>query len=854
MSITHRMTARRASGAARPRRVRVGMALAAAAGLTLGGAALVAPTQSAQAASTQSAQAAPVALTPAADLRAAITYTAGGVPHIRALSYRGAGYGYGWAIAKDNLCQLADDYLTVNGERSRYLGADAAPGDAYSSASTNLSSDLHFASIKASGTVEALVAKAAPLGPRREVRDLVDGYVAGYNKRVAEAGVSTCPSGVPVRPIAAIDVYRTMYALATVAGAGQWIDDLAAAAPPVGAGIAARKTAATATSTVTSDSAAASRLSATLERKLGRIDMGSNGIAVGSAATNDGSSVLLGNPHYPWYGGRRFYQAQLTVPGRMDVSGASLLGFPVIQIGFNANVAWTHTVATPRTFGFRALTLAAGDPTSYVVDGVTRKMTARPITVQVKAADGTVSPVTRTQYSSIYGPIMAGSPDVPLDWTAQTAYALQDANADNLRGLNTWFGYGQSKSVAELRATAAGTQGIPWVNTIATDRAGNAMFADIQVVPGVPDSLVANCGTPLGKAIYGSWRIPILDGSTASCAWTTGAGSVSAGLMSPAQLPVQIRRDYEFNSNDSAWLSNPAQPITGYPLIVGDIGTARTLRTRMAAAAIDERLTGTDGLAGQGFSTASMKQVLFADTSMAARLAKADAVAMCRSFPGGLAPTSTGGTVAVGGACDTLASWDGSFRLSARGAVLFDRFWLRAAGAGGSLWRTPFDATRPLVTPRDLDTANPAVQQAFGDAVAEVTPLGLDASLGALQRVTRAGVTIPIHGGDERVGVLNKVTPGWTPGQGYTDVWAGSSYIQVVGFSGSACPSASTLMTYSQSTDARSANFANQTTLFSQGTFLPSPFCWNDVWRAATSTVTLERPGAANVPPWPLRW
>lgn len=76
------------------------------------------------------------------DLRADITYTAGGVPHIRATSYRGAGYGFGYAIAKDNLCLLADGYVTVNGERSRYLGPSAAPGGSFSTASTNLMLDV----------------------------------------------------------------------------------------------------------------------------------------------------------------------------------------------------------------------------------------------------------------------------------------------------------------------------------------------------------------------------------------------------------------------------------------------------------------------------------------------------------------------------------------------------------------------------------------------------------------------------------------------------------------------------------------------------------------------------------------
>jgi len=50
---------------------------------------------------------------------------------------------------------------------------------------------------------------------------------------------------------------------------------------------------------------------------------GSNAIAVGSAGTKAGNGVLLANPHFPWAGDGRFYQVQLTIPGKMDVSGAS---------------------------------------------------------------------------------------------------------------------------------------------------------------------------------------------------------------------------------------------------------------------------------------------------------------------------------------------------------------------------------------------------------------------------------------------------------------------------------------------------------------------------------------------------
>ena len=56
-------------------------------------------------------------------------------------------------------------------------------------------------------------------------------------------------------------------------------------------------------------------------------------MALGKESTAGGHGLLLGNPHFPWDGPERFYQAQLTLPGKVNVSGASLFGVPLILIG-----------------------------------------------------------------------------------------------------------------------------------------------------------------------------------------------------------------------------------------------------------------------------------------------------------------------------------------------------------------------------------------------------------------------------------------------------------------------------------------------------------------------------------------
>ncbi|MFF4159229.1 penicillin acylase family protein [Streptomyces sp. NPDC001678] len=753
----------------------------------------------------------------AAGASATIRYTEHGVPHILAEDFTGLGYGYGYAVAKDNLCVLADNFLTVAAERSRYYGPGGSGDTTLSSASDNLTSDLHFQRINDSGVVERLAARPAPKGPRPEIRDIVTGYARGYNRYLAETGRDgitdpACHGAARVRPITPTDVYRLFYALMSWTGQGALADGIAKARPS------------TATGPAPADERTADRFRAGLARTLGADGKGSNGIAVGSEGAAGSSSVLLGNPHFPWRGASRFYQVQLTVPGKLDVSGAGLLGTPFVQKGHNDKVAWTHTLATPRTFGLYELRPAPGDPTSYLVDGVREKMTPRTVKVTVKGADGTLSTIERTLYETRYGPVLTSAMGVDLPWTDSTVHAVRDANATNLRGLNTWFGFATARDTGDVKEALSTTQGAPWINTLATDRAGNAFYGDIQVVPHVTDEQAATCGTALGREVFPRTGVPVLDGARSSCAWGTDPDSIEPGLFSPRRLPSLQRKDYVLNSNDSAWLANPHAPITGYPRIVGDIGTPRSARTREAIASVEEALE------DKGVTKASMQRTLFADRSRTAVLAAADTARMCSALPGGRAPSSNG-PVDVGPACAALAGWDHTYSLASRGSLLFERFALKLGTVPGGPWSVPFDPADPVATPNTLRTTSPEVQRAFGDAAAELHTAGipLDAPLGDHQSVTRGDERIAMHGAPEALGVLNLITPVWDPRRGNVDVRTGSSYIQVVAFGQDPCPDTATLVTTSQSADPTSPHYADQTKLYSAGTWVRGRFCEKDI-------------------------
>ncbi|MYR61701.1 acylase, partial [Streptomyces sp. SID625] len=156
-------------------------------------------------------------------LSAVIRYTEYGIPHIVAEDYADLGFGTGWAQAADQVCTLADGFVTVRGERSRWFGAKAAPDFSLSSASTNLSSDLFFRGVRQSGTVERLLAEPAPRGPSRAAKDLNRGFAAGYNAWLRQHRVTdpACRGAAWVRPVTELDVAARLFAFAVLGGEGR---------------------------------------------------------------------------------------------------------------------------------------------------------------------------------------------------------------------------------------------------------------------------------------------------------------------------------------------------------------------------------------------------------------------------------------------------------------------------------------------------------------------------------------------------------------------------------------------------------------------------------------------------------
>ena len=131
-----------------------------------------------------------------------LTRTTGGVANISGANLADVGFGIGYAQAQDGICLLAETFLTVDGERSAFLGPEGVfKNEAEGGLQfTNLNSDLYWTSIKEQRTVQKLLKLPYPQGPSTEGREVARGYAAGYDAylgtSVGRAGSRTPPAKV----------------------------------------------------------------------------------------------------------------------------------------------------------------------------------------------------------------------------------------------------------------------------------------------------------------------------------------------------------------------------------------------------------------------------------------------------------------------------------------------------------------------------------------------------------------------------------------------------------------------------------------------------------------------------------
>ncbi|WP_417345119.1 acylase [Ferrimonas sp.] len=804
-----------------------------------------------------------------------IRRTTFGVPHIEADSIESLAFGSGYAQAQDHLCLLADGFLKANSERSKYFGPhksiDFATGLPTEEDNQNLVSDFGY---KALGVRQSAAELIGTL-PERS-RAMLSGFAAGYNLYLADlaSGSVTTPNlpcaGQPwVKPITDVDMLTYLFSIALLPGAANFMDLIFFANPGDGEEYLPRPAA---TAYVPKQgqmmladirAKAITRSSALATPKVNPSGLGSNGWGLGSEVTENGKGIVLGNPHFPHTGQLRFWQSHLTIPGHLNVMGGSLVGMPgAVNIGFNQNLAWTHTFSTAEHFIMYNLSLKEGDRLSYLFEGEEMAITPKTLTVEVNMGAGVTIPLEKEVYLTAKGPMVEAPPALaPFPWDDTQAFYIQDANMNNVDVLEHWSAMNFASNLAEFQQAFKDYDGVVFNNTMYADDQGNAFYIDDSTVPNISSEAESALRlVPELRAAREQAGFTIMPGNEARFAYD--------GAVPYERAPKLIRKDFVQNSNNSYWITNPAEPIENVSPLYGKRRVEQSLRTRMALTLMADA-RGDDGK----FNATEVEAALLSNRAYLAELVLPQLLLQCEAQGTTPVVVSDSLSVDLSAACAALAKWNGAQNQDSIAGALLREFGYRFDSAAHL--DVPFVYTDPINTPNTLAADGSAlVALAAASATLSQNGFDLEAPLGQMQFVEKSlpngqpsGVRFPWSGPNSREGGFNvfayankqrdetllpqhayepaidpvtgEPTSSHLSKEGY-HIRYGSSWMMVVGF-GDQGPEARGLLTYSESNNVQSPHWNDQTKYYSDNTALrPLLFTEETIAAETLSDVRLQ--------------
>ena len=483
---------------------------------------------------------------------------------------------------------------------------------------------------------------------------------------------------------------------------------------------------------------------------LGRL--GSNAMA---AAREGGGGVLHINPHLVWNirdipfqefdgSAMTFYESHIEVAdGGVEYYGASLVGMPVLAMGFGKKGGWAHTVNSQTAYSLYRLTVrAVGLPPDlgrweYLMDGKWVPFEVESYLVENRDGED----VNHNVLISNYGPVLL------LDILSETAVVYRYAGwvfgVEQGRPLETveqvWRQMG-AENVDEFKA-AVSMQQMPMFTYVYSDHNGDLFYQSNSWTPdysGMPlqyDWAIAN-GPPVPTETSGLRWDSIVPWLGQPQLTSPPAGGISHANEPPwyATLPM--------------YNPDPADYLESYPWIApfpstpdegGSFGWRPRTCLRLTLGEVAAGGAGAQEHHGRNASSSSAAASFeeFVDASMSvemesARALLSDLLAIAAASP------SCNASPLCASARAVLEQWDGRCAATSIGALLYERFRIAYLGASPA-WEIPFDLSNPIETPRGipLTEADAAVVALTRVAIemAEEDDMPLDLPWGAYKRL-----------------------------------------------------------------------------------------------------------------------
>lgn len=495
------------------------------------------------------------------------------------------------------------------------------------------------------------------------------------------------------------------------------------------------------------------------------ITPGSNSYAIAPAKSESGNAMLVANPHLPWNDLYMFFEAHLNAPD-FDVYGVTLVGMPVLNIAFNKNLGWTHTVNTIDASDRYVLTLE-GD--GYILDGEVRSFDEKSVVIKVLQDDSSiVDKEIKLKYSQ-HGPIIFEHGD--------KAYALRIAGLDNDSYFYQYHKMGKSDNFDEFEDALKMMQ-IPMFNVVYADKAGNIMYLFNGNVP---------------ERSEGDWKFwnDKVDGTRSDLIWHS--------YHDYGDLPKLFNPETGFvqNANDAPWTAT-------YPLMLNSEDYPAYMSPEPEELPASFRAQRAINLIKDDDSISFEELVDYKlDTGMevAERLLD-DLLAVVEQYPD---------PVAVEAAA-VLRNWDGETNTDSKGAVLFAR-WIDKLG--NDMYAVPWSIENPVTTPDGLKDPEKAVA-ILVEAADEIDIAygSMDVAWGNVNRFRVGKIEFPGNGGNHDYGVFRTMYFKAPKERNINYAFHGDTYVAVVEFGDNV--RAKVLLSYGNSTQTGNRFMGDQLEMLSE--------------------------------------
>jgi acyl-homoserine-lactone acylase len=288
-----------------------------------------------------------------------------GVPHILGKTEEAAAFGLGFAQAEDHAVEIARRLVSARGEGAKYFGR--AP-------------ETDFL-LKQFDNYEVCRAHFRDLDPL--MQRIYKAYVEGVNHYIAKHR-SELPEWIPVFNEIDVMAYIRQGAVTSVQGVVRNL----------------RRKYEQQTSLLEIEN---------VDERDEYDDTGSNAFAVGPSRTASGKAILVGNPHLSW--SSLYWEAHVTVPGKLNFFGSTLPAYPVLRAGFNERLGWVTTNNAPDMADVFSFPLDTQQPGHYLFAGKSYPLRTREVSIEVRQTDGSLTTEKRTFEDSHSGPIIYRSQD-----------------------------------------------------------------------------------------------------------------------------------------------------------------------------------------------------------------------------------------------------------------------------------------------------------------------------------------------------------------------------------------------------------------------------------------------------------